>query len=148
MLTSAIIASLLIEILEFIMQRGSMELVDLLHNILGMMLGYSVLNIVLILVKKKETHAQMMKYLFLPITVILIAFGIIISYHMKEFGNMPIDPNTKIDMSHVTIKTSIELKEEGEKNLFTKIPLLKITCSRCRNSFSKGSISKTETRRI
>ncbi|PGC62593.1 VanZ family protein [Bacillus toyonensis] len=115
MLTSAIIASLLIEILEFTMQRGSMELVDLLHNILGMMLGYSVLNIVLILLKKKETHAQMMKYLFLPITVILIAFGIIISYHMKEFGNMPIDPNTKIDLSHITIKTSIELKEEREK---------------------------------
>ncbi|MEB8746688.1 hypothetical protein P4H22_31120, partial [Bacillus cereus] len=32
-----------------------------------------------------------------------------------EFGNMPIDPITKTDMSHVTIKTSIELKDEGKK---------------------------------
>lgn len=29
---------------------------------------------------------------------------------------MPIDPITKTDMSQVTIKTSIELKDEGEKN--------------------------------
>ena len=48
-----------------------------------------------------------------------------ISYQMKEFGNMPIDPITKTDMSHVTIKTSIELKDEGKKCLFTKISLQK-----------------------
>ncbi len=53
MLIISIIASLLIEILEFTLQRGSMELADLLHNTLGMMLGYSVLNIVLIFLKKK-----------------------------------------------------------------------------------------------
>lgn len=54
MLIISIIASLLIEILEFTLQRGSMELADLLHNTLGMMLGYSVLNIVLIFLKKMK----------------------------------------------------------------------------------------------
>ncbi|EJS07744.1 VanZ family protein [Bacillus sp. MYb56] len=115
MLISSIIASLLIEILEFTMQRGSMELADLLHNTLGMMLGYSMLNIVLILLKKKETDTQMTKYLFLSITVSFVALGIMISYQMKEFGNMPLDPITKTDMTDVTIKTSIELKDEGNK---------------------------------
>ncbi|MED0989398.1 VanZ family protein [Bacillus nitratireducens] len=115
MLISSIIASLLIEILEFTMQRGSMELADLLHNTLGMMLGYSMVNIVLILLKKKETDTQMIKYLFLPITVSFIALGIIISYHLKEFGNTSFDPITKTDMTDVTIKTLIELKDEGKK---------------------------------
>ncbi|PQQ52382.1 VanZ family protein [Bacillus thuringiensis] len=114
MLIISILASLLIEILEFTLQRGSMELADLLHNTLGMMLGYSVLNIVLIL-KKKETDTKIIKYLYLPITVSFVALGIMISYQMKEFGNMPIDSITKTDMSHVTIKTSIELKDEGKK---------------------------------
>lgn len=127
MLISSIIASLLIEILEFTMQRGSMELADLLHNTLGMMLGYSMLNIVLILLKKKETDTQMIKYIFLPITVNFVALGIIISYQIKEFGNTSFDPITKTDMSDVTIKTSIELKDEGEKmpvykEKITKIP--------------------------
>ncbi|PFE16852.1 VanZ family protein [Bacillus cereus] len=115
MLIISIIASLLIEILEFTLQRGSMELADLLHNTLGMMLGYSVLNIVLIFLKKNETDTKIIKYLYLPITVSFVALGIMISYQMKEFGNMPIDPITKTDMSQVTIKTSIELKDEGEK---------------------------------
>ncbi|EOP49215.1 hypothetical protein IKQ_05253 [Bacillus cereus VDM053] len=115
MLIISIVASLLIEILEFTLQRGSMELADLLHNTLGMMLGYSVLNIVLIFLKKKETDTKIIKYLFLPITVSFVALGIMISYQMKEFGNMPIDPITKTDMSHVTIKASIELKDEGKK---------------------------------
>ncbi|MGE7891057.1 VanZ family protein [Bacillus cereus] len=115
MLIISIIASLLIEILEFTLQRGSMELADLLHNTLGMMLGYSVLNIVLIFLKKKETDTKIIKYLFLPIIVSFAALGIIISYQMKEFGNMPIDPVTKTDMSQVTIKTSIELNDEVKK---------------------------------
>ncbi|EOO24486.1 VanZ family protein, partial [Bacillus cereus] len=115
MLIISIIASLLIEILEFTLQRGSMELADLLHNTLGMMLGYSVLNIVLIFLKKNETDTKIIKYLYLPITVSFVALGIMISYQMKEFGNMPIDPITKTDMSQVTIKTSIELQDEGEK---------------------------------
>jgi len=34
---------------------------------------------------------------------------------MKEFGNMPFDPYRKTDMSHVTIKTSLELSNEGKK---------------------------------
>ncbi|MED3068145.1 VanZ family protein [Bacillus thuringiensis] len=115
MLIISIIASLLIEILEFTLQRGSMELADLLHNTLGMMLGYSVLNIVLIFLKKNETDTKIIKYLYLPITVSFVALGIIISYQMKEFGNMPIDPITKTDMSQVTIKTSIELKDKGKR---------------------------------
>ncbi|MED0964040.1 VanZ family protein [Bacillus paramycoides] len=115
MLISSIIASLLIEVLEFTMQRGSMELADLLHNTLGMMLGYSMLNIVLIFLKKKETDTQIIKYLFLPITVSFVAPGIMISYQMKEFGNTSFDPITKTDMSDVTIKTSIEFKDEGKK---------------------------------
>lgn len=57
----------------------------------------------------------MIKYLFLPITVSFVALGIMISYQMKEFGNTPLDPITKIDMTDVTIKTSIELKDEGKK---------------------------------
>lgn len=112
MLISSIIASLLLEILEFIMQRGSMELADLLHNTLGMMLGYSMLNIVLILLKKKEPDTQMITYLFLPITVSFVALGIMISYQMKEFGNMPLDPITKTDMTDVTNKNINKVKRQ------------------------------------
>ena len=64
MLIISIIASLLIEILEFILQRGSMELADLLHNTLGMMLGYSVLNIVLIFLKKRNRYKN--NQIFIP----------------------------------------------------------------------------------
>lgn len=65
--------------------------------------------------KKKESHIKIVKYLFLPTAVSFVALGILISYQMKEFGNMPFDPYGKTDMSHVTIKTSLELSNEGKK---------------------------------
>ncbi|MGE7864230.1 VanZ family protein [Bacillus mobilis] len=115
MLISSITTSLFIETLQFITLRGSAELDDLLHNTIGMMLGYCIFNIVLILLKKKESHTYIVKYLILPTAVSFFALGIIISYEMKEFGNMPFDPYRKTDMSHVTIKTSLELSDEGKK---------------------------------
>ncbi|MDI6504862.1 VanZ family protein [Bacillus wiedmannii] len=115
MLISSITTSLFIETLQFITLRGSAELDDLLHNTIGMMLGYCILNIILIFIKKKESHTQIVKYLILPTAVSFVALGIIISYQMKEFGNMPFDPYRKTDMSHVTIKTSLELSNEGKK---------------------------------
>ncbi|MGW6151129.1 VanZ family protein [Bacillus mycoides] len=115
MLISSITTSLFIETLQFITLRGSAELDDLLHNTIGMMLGYCILNIILIFIKKKESHTQIVKYLILPTAVNFVALGIIISYQMKEFGNMPFDPYRKTDMSHVTIKTSLELSNEGKK---------------------------------
>ncbi|MEZ2322414.1 VanZ family protein [Bacillus tropicus] len=114
-LISSITTSLFIETLQFITLRGSAELDDLLHNTIGMMLGYCILNIILIFIKKKESHTQIVKYLILPTAVSFVALGIIISYQMKEFGNMPFDPYRKTDMSHVTIKTSLELSNEGKK---------------------------------
>ncbi|PRT25892.1 VanZ family protein [Bacillus wiedmannii] len=115
MLISSITTSLFIETLQFITLRGSAELDDLLHNTIGMMLGYCIVNIGLIFFKKKESHKKIVKYLILPTAVSFVALGIIISYQMKEFGNMPFDPYVKIDMSHVTIKTSLELSKEGKK---------------------------------
>ncbi|EMI9087523.1 VanZ family protein [Bacillus cereus] len=115
MLISSITTSLFIETLQFITLRGSAELDDLLHNTIGMMLGYCILNIILIFIKKKESHTQIVKYLILPTAVSFVALGIIITYQMKEFGNMPFDPYRKTDMSHVTIKTSLELSNEGKK---------------------------------
>ncbi len=45
---------------------------------------------------------------------------------------MPIDPITKNDMSQVTIKTSIELKDAEKKNACLQIlRYKKFTCSRC-----------------
>ncbi|MCR8642941.1 VanZ family protein [Paenibacillus sp. N1-5-1-14] len=115
MLISSITTSLCIETLQLITLRGSVELDDLLHNTIGMMLGYCLLNIVLIYMKKKESHTQIVKYLILPTTVIFVAVGIFISYQMKEFGNMPFDSYGKTDMSRVTIQTSLELSDEGSK---------------------------------
>ncbi|MFJ5564250.1 VanZ family protein [Lysinibacillus xylanilyticus] len=115
MLITSITTTLFIETLQFITLRGSAALDDLLHNTIGMMLGYCILNIVLILFLKKESHTQIIKYLILPVAVSFVALGIIISYQMKEFGNMPFDPYGKTDMSHVTIKTSLELSDEGKK---------------------------------
>ncbi|MCU4813584.1 VanZ family protein [Bacillus cereus] len=115
MLISSITTSLFIETLQFITLRGSAELDDLLHNTIGMMLGYCIVNIGLIFFEKKESHKKIVKYLILPTAVSFVALGIIISYQMKEFGNMPFDPYGKIDMSHVTIKTSLELSKEGKK---------------------------------
>ncbi|MBY7115336.1 MULTISPECIES: VanZ family protein [Bacillus] len=115
MLISSITTSLFIETLQFITLRGSAELDDLLHNTIGMMLGYCIVNIGLIFFGKKESHKKIVKYLMLPTAVSFVALGIIISYQMKVFGNMPFDPYGKTDMSHITIRTSLELSKEGKK---------------------------------
>ena len=114
MLLSSITTSLFIETLQFITLRGSAELDDLLHNTIGMMLGYCTVNIVLIFLKKVP-DTSIVKYLILPIAISFSVLGIIIAYQVKEFGNMPFDSYGKTDMSHVTIKTSLELSNEGDK---------------------------------
>lgn len=120
MLISSITTSLFIETLQFITRRGSAALDDLLHNTIGMMLGYCILNIVLIVFKKRESHKKIVKYLILPAAVSFVALGIIISYQTKEFGNLPIIPETNMDMSGITIKTNISLDKNPKKMPFYK----------------------------
>lgn len=53
--------------------------------------------------------------------VCLLTLGIIISYKMKEFGNLPINPETKMDMSDITMKTTISLDADSKKCLFINL---------------------------
>lgn len=61
---------------------------------------------------------------------------------------MPIDPITKNDMSQVTIKTSIELKDAEKKCLFTNITVQKNHMFEMLRFFLQRKHFKTETRRI
>ena len=106
--------SFFIEIVQFVTNIGRIDISDLLHNTLGGMLGYCIINLLFIKKNKQSgTFKQIVKYASLPMIVCLLTFGIIISYHMQEFGNLPINPETK--MSGITIKTTISLDENPKK---------------------------------
>ncbi|MED2874512.1 VanZ family protein [Bacillus thuringiensis] len=108
--------SFFIEIIQFVTNIGRIDISDIFHNTLGGMLGYCIINLLFIKKNKQSgSFKQIGKYTYLPIIVCLLTLGTIISYHMQEFGNLRINPETKMDMSGITIKTTLPLDENPKK---------------------------------
>ncbi|WP_426952725.1 VanZ family protein [Bacillus mycoides] len=108
--------SLFIEIIQFVTDIGRIDISDVLHNTLGGMLGYCISNLLIVFLDKQSVpFKQIVKYISLPVIVCLLTFGIVISYEMQEFGNLRINPETKMDMSDITMKTTISLDADSKK---------------------------------
>ncbi|HDR8196771.1 VanZ family protein [Bacillus thuringiensis] len=114
--------SFFIEIIQFVTDIGRIDISDVLHNTLGGMLGYCISNLLIVFLDKQSApFKQIVKYISLPVIVCLLTLGIIISYKMQEFGNLRINPETKMDMSDITMKTSISLDADSKKMPVYKI---------------------------
>ncbi|WP_169733584.1 VanZ family protein [Clostridiisalibacter paucivorans] len=110
----AFILTLLIECVQLITGFGIFELDDIFNNLLGAVIGYGVVMGIFELIKgKKHRFLRTLNYLLPLILVIGIFKGIFTYYTFKEFGNLSIAHNYKIDMKDAKIFLDIKLNNEN-----------------------------------
>lgn len=84
--------TLCIEGIQLLGRRGIFELDDILHNTVGMMIGYGIYAVVAATIqkyRKEQVSLRNVLPLQLPLVVCVISFSVIfISYHTKELGNV------------------------------------------------------------
>lgn len=110
------VTTLVIEILQFVSGRGIFELDDLFHNFIGSVFGYFISSFLVACIQKKTFAWKFFaRALVLP-GIYSIGFIVTLAvYHHQPFGNIPILPVQKQDMSAVSIQNDAELLEQDGK---------------------------------
>lgn len=81
--------SFLIEILQYILNRGLFDIDDLFANTLGAMLGFCIVMFIASVQKKEERlWKKSVAYALLPIVTVAAISGIFIAYQLQEYGNL------------------------------------------------------------
>lgn len=102
-----------IETVQLLTGTGIFELDDLFHNSIGSLFGYFCIMAILSIIREKRVR-------FIPIGKVLIfpcVIGIIIGtvsyvYEQQSYGNMPILPAAKQNMSKIQITTDLSLADQ------------------------------------
>lgn len=120
-LTGALI-TILIEGKQYVSSQGIFEISDIIHNVLGCMIGYGMWMLVHTIYGKirkrdEETHRiRNMLCLQIPLAVTGITFGLIFFiYHVKELGNLDISYIVKEDMRNIKLTSEIELSNKADR---------------------------------
>ncbi|MEN0642646.1 VanZ family protein [Alkalicoccobacillus gibsonii] len=106
---AGILLTLSIETFQYFTGFGVFEFDDLFNNTLGAIIGYGLTMSVLKVWNKR--FLQAVGYLS-PLILTSLAFAIIfVTYSLKEFGNLSIVPNQKVDMTETTVILDVMLEE-------------------------------------
>lgn len=106
---AGILLTLSIETFQYFTGFGVFEFDDLFNNTLGAIIGYGLTMSVLKVWNKR--FLQAVGYLS-PLILTSLAFAIIfVTYSLKEFGNLSIISNQKVDMTETTVILDVMLEE-------------------------------------
>ncbi|WP_340025435.1 VanZ family protein [Paenibacillus sp. FSL K6-1096] len=104
-----------IELIQMISRRGIFELDDILHNTIGSIAGYLIMNAILDSVERRKLVFRSAGLaLCIPLVFVLLFTGALAVYQTKELGNLSIRPAIKQDMRGVEVELQAELPEEAE----------------------------------
>lgn len=104
-----------IELIQMISRRGIFELDDILHNTIGSIAGYLIMNAILDSVERRKLAVRSAGLaLCIPLVFVLLFTGALAVYQTKELGNLSIRPAIKQDMREVEVELKAELPEEAE----------------------------------
>lgn len=115
-----------IEILQLFTGTGIFELDDLFHNCIGSLFGYFCIMAILSIIREKRVRfAPLGKVLIFPCVIGMIIGSVSLVYAHQPYGNMPILPAAKQDMSKIQIKTDLSLTDRPAtasiyKNTYTE----------------------------
>lgn len=102
-----------IEIVQLLTGTGIFELDDLFHNCIGSLFGYFCIMAVLSIIREKRIRfAPIGKVLIFPCVIGMIIGTVSFVYEQQPYGNMPIRPASKQDMSKVQINTDLSLSDQ------------------------------------
>lgn len=117
-----LILTVVIETVQYLSQQGIFEVVDIVHNGAGCVVGYGlwiVCNTIYEKVTRKENRTysvrQMLVYQIPLVLLIGLFTTIFVSYQMKELGNLTTSYEVTKDMSHIKLSTEVSLSTEHTK---------------------------------
>ncbi len=123
---TSFLVTLGIETIQLITGTGIFEFDDLIHNFLGSIFGYFIIMAIINCVKLKRLKIkEILKVFIIPFIIGVVFFTILLVYNNQKYGNVPILPVTKVDMSIVKIENKVNLSDESievsiYKNKYTK----------------------------
>lgn len=138
-----------IEITQLITGTGIFEFDDLLHNSIGSLFGYFIIMAIINCVRsRKLIIKEIIKVFTIPFIIGIVFITILLAYNNQKYGNMPILPATKVDMSIVKIENKVNLSDENievsiYKNKYTKDIENAKEISKRVEKLINGSFSKT-----
>ncbi|MFE4895537.1 VanZ family protein [Peribacillus butanolivorans] len=106
---TASLSTLSIESVQLITGYGNFMVDDLFNNLLGAIIGYS---IIMGFITIKEKGIKRSFFYFSPLLLVVILFGSMFTYyHLKEFGNLSIVPNQRTNMANAIITMDVPLDD-------------------------------------
>ncbi|MBS4202059.1 VanZ family protein [Bacillus sp. FJAT-49732] len=116
----AALFTLSIECVQLITGYGVFEVDDLINNLLGAIIGYGII-MGSITIRKKGIKRSFVY--FSPLLLVVILSGSMFAYYyLKDFGNLSIMPNYKINMENTTITIDVQLDDHRRKVPVYKAP--------------------------
>ena len=110
-LGTAAVLSLAVELLQFVLRRGSADIDDWFLNVLGAFLGWCLLRFVLGLRERKK---KAVGYLLPPVVCGLVFVGFALAYQAQTYGMLPVQDAKQVEMSGVEVRVDCSLPELGE----------------------------------
>lgn len=102
-----------IEVVQLLKGTGIFELDDLFHNSIGSMFGYFCIMAMLSIIREKRVRlVPIGKVLILPCVIGMLIGAVSLIYEQQPYGNMPILPAAKQDMSKIKITTDLSLADQ------------------------------------
>src|SRR5699024_5179427 len=129
----AFLMTLTIETIQLVTGYGIFDLDDIFNNVLGAIIGYGVIMTILTIIEdRKNKFKYSVIYLIPLLLVIALSITIVGVYHSKEFGNLSIAPNHKVNMKNIDLSLNTELESEeaevflnNHKYRIAKVPVYK-----------------------
>ncbi|MCM3782026.1 VanZ family protein [Neobacillus mesonae] len=111
----SLVVTIGIEFTQMISRRGIFELDDILHNTIGSVAGYLIMNAILDSAKQRKLAIRSAGLaLCIPLVFVLLFTCALVVYQAKELGNLSIRPAIKQDMREVEVELDVELPNEAE----------------------------------
>lgn len=122
---AGLILTLLIELLQLATNSGIFDIDDIINNLVGTLMGYSIVMTLISLHKiPKHKYRKAFVYL-LPFLIVAALFtGVFTYYNIKEFGNLSANYNYKLNMKNTSIPSDLLLNSEGKVVPIYKAPSL------------------------
>lgn len=102
-----------IETTQLITSRGSFLVDDIFNNILGAIIGYGI--VMAIITFKESKNKKSIVYLAPLIVTIMTSLAIFAAYESKEFGNLNIGHNYKVNMKNIDLSINTHLTENPQE---------------------------------
>lgn len=124
-LSAGLTLTLAIELFQYITGSGIFELDDIINNLMGTVVGYSIIMTFFSLKNVQEHKFKKSAAYFLPSLIVILSFAVVFAYYdSKEFGNLSENYDYKLNMNDVTIITELGFSTEKRTATVYKAPSL------------------------